>query len=422
MGKQISGNSITGNLLRKCRKLYEYCFCSWYPMAWIYNRLYCQKHKDCDTKKVELVSLETFCEENECQKEVLIKRGINKGHIYHKQYWNSHTNGEIEVYDVPEVFFAEFTDVFVFGGRSFLLKGSQLLEPNYTSESAKTFAWTNSVLKNQTGSKGIIRYIKEKEGILDHAFFLLGDDYSNYYHFLMEILPKFALCEKKKLYHGWPILVDAGLREIPSLQEALEVVNVNHHPIIWLKYDMRYPVRRLAYISPVTWTPIDMKHNLWPSNKDFVLCKEAMQCLKEIIVSSAVKLDVERIYVARYQTGRVRLKNDKAVAELCAEYGFRIIYPEKLNFIEQVAYFYSAKYIMACGGGGCTNAIFCNTETEMYVVAPREHNSLLWPTVLGNAGVKLRMIDAKIVKKRRFAAGDEFKVDLREVREILESL
>lgn len=405
---------------RTLKRAYGFFNSRFYPTAHIYHKLYCLKHRDFELKRVQLKSLEDYCECNGRNKTKLASG--DKFTVYSKQYWKDDEAGTKEgTYDVQEVFAAELADVSVIGGYSFLIKNSFLLEPNYTPETARTFVWTNPVLKIQIGSMGEIRY-RKTEITFDKALFLCGSAYSNYYHFLMEILPRLALSEQKNIYPDWPILADAGLKEIPSLYAALRMTNVNQHQIIWVELNTLYHVRKLAYVSPVTWAPMNMKHSLWPKGKDYVLCKQAIQCMKELITKQAAELEVKRLYVARYQTKNVRLLNDREMAELCTEYGFQVIFPEKLSFIEQVAYFHSAEYIMTCAGAGCTNAIFCREGTTMYMVVPRRHESILWPTVIINAGVRLLLIDAKIVKEASYAAGDGFEVDLQEVKKILESL
>lgn len=404
---------------RFVKRIYAFLNSEFYPTAHIYLILYCMKHKDYQVRKVDLYSLEDYCRSNGYFQQVLVP--AEYCNIYKKQYWNKISVTSYEKKMVPDVFSIELQGVSVIGDCNYIIKRNRLLVSNYTQETSSKFIWTNSALKIKYGKKGELRY-KKSLLTIDKGLYFSGGAVANYYHFMLDTLPRLALCEENDIYTGWSILIDSKIKEIPQLVSALEVINKSHHSIIWLEDNVKYDVECLAYISAVTWTPMNMRQGLWPQGKDYAFCATAVRCMKNMIVEKCNKVENDKIYVARYRTGKVRLINDKETADLCKKYGFTVIFPEELSFMEQVTYFYNAKCVIACAGAACTNAIFCTREAKMYMIVPHEHESLLWPTVIGNVGAALLVIDAEISRKAAFAAGDEFIVDLDEVKDILEKL
>lgn len=403
-------------IYKRLKSIYFYLKQEYYPTAHLYQILFTLKHREYELKKIQLYSVENYCQEKECIVDILAP--VEKCEIYKKPYDEFSTKEVEEVAPVPEVFSANLQDVSVIGGCNYIIKNNKLLVSNYTEETARDFVWTNETLKIKVNNNGEIRY-KKGNNKIEKALFFCGNAPVNYYHFLMETLPRLALCEQLGIYDKIPVVLDERIKQVSSLNEAFDIVNVKKHKVIWLKTGEIYDIHNMIYISATSWIPVNLKNGLWPRNKDFVFCRKAVECMRQLIVDQCENTNVEKLFIARYMLKNKRLKNDREVAELCSKNGFEVIFPEKLPFIKQVAYFCNAKYIIACAGAACTNAIFCSSSAKIYMIVPREHESLLWPTVIKNLDVSLLMIDAKITKKATHAPGDEFEVDLNKIERII---
>lgn len=73
----------------------------------------------------------------------------------------------------------------------------------------------------------------------------------------------------------------------------------------------------------------------------------------------------ERIYISRTGANHRRVLNEAAVLELLHPFGFVSVELEQFSFADQIALFARAKVIVAPHGGGLTNLIFCSPGTVL---------------------------------------------------------
>src|SRR5690606_3414725 len=73
----------------------------------------------------------------------------------------------------------------------------------------------------------------------------------------------------------------------------------------------------------------------------------------------------KRIYLSRTKNQMRRAGNSEDVENLFKKYGFDIVYPGTLSFLQQVALFASAEVIAGAGGAAFSNILFCNEGTRI---------------------------------------------------------
>lgn len=406
-------------LWKLVKKIYEFLTKELYLTAYVYNFLFCVKHREYKFLKVKIEALNDYSKLNNLRKQV-ISTG-NNARVYFRKFWNETLDKEYEEYPELEVFVSEMSDVSVFGETDYILKGQRLIIPKYNKETSDSFYWNNMTLKWQSKDKALIRYIDNYKYIAEGISYVGGAS-CNFFHFICEVLPKIVLCNEYDEYTDLPIIIDSGVRDIKPLKEALEFVVGNYREIIWLDKNTEIKVGRLIFVSPITSCPMNTKKNIFPDNKYMVMHEGALRKMREAIVSKVSGKGVDKIYIARYKTRNKRLQNDEEIAAICRDAGFEIIYPEELSFYEQVAYFKDARYVFACAGAGCTNIGFCSEQTKAFLFVPREHTTNLWPTYIGGLGVDAEFVSCRIVKKATYGSGDQYEADINEVKELLASI
>lgn len=215
--------------------------------------------------------------------------------------------------------------------------------------------------------KGMLRrHLSDQDRIdcFPEAISMIGSTSGNYVHWLTETAPKLALIERDGLYKNMPIIIDDDLH--PNIEKSIQCLLSGKREIIKVKRGQIVRVGRLIVVTPVAYIPFDFR---W-TKKDFVpeinpglamYVPQALNSLREKVVS---RLNVDgdiprpkRLYLRRTAKSRP-MKNASEVEAMVRKFGFHIVEPEKLNFIEQVKLFSEAELILGQGGAAFGNIIF----------------------------------------------------------------
>jgi hypothetical protein len=83
-----------------------------------------------------------------------------------------------------------------------------------------------------------------------------------------------------------------------------------------------------------------------------------------------------RLYVARTDTLRRRVRNEAALVEEMRQRGFEIVVPGGLTVTEQIRLFREASLVVGPHGAGMTNIVFCEPGTIVYELVPDEYRNV----------------------------------------------
>ena len=200
---------------------------------------------------------------------------------------------------------------------------------------------------------------------------------SNWFHFLIETLPRLFLLEKT-IDERVPILVSD---RVPSSGiEALSFISK----------------RSIRKVSTTGWVTVQKAHVPGPvifhpdtqffwGNQDCAqvnfdaIRKLASAVLEEIKPSRGTRLTFwERSSRYRYVT------NAQAVRALLRKLGFVIEDPSKLNFRDQVNSIYGSRALVAVGGALMSNFIFAAPETKIILLVSNFGKQYAMPRFLSN--------------------------------------
>ncbi|MBI1778500.1 MAG: glycosyltransferase family 61 protein [Proteobacteria bacterium] len=179
---------------------------------------------------------------------------------------------------------------------------------------------------------------------LRHAAVLGGS--SNYYHWLIDHLPRMALIEPGE---DRILIVN---RPISAVQrEALG--------------ELGFPPDRLLPIEPDECVEVD--DLLLPSlmSRSSLLHPEALAWLRRKFLPVAPTATAARIYVSRSKALKRRLLDEDAVIGMLRRHGFAVIHAEDLSFRRQVATFSSAQVIVAPHGAALSNLAFASSGSQV---------------------------------------------------------
>jgi hypothetical protein len=173
---------------------------------------------------------------------------------------------------------------------------------------------------------------------------------NNYYHWLIETLPRLSLFEARGKFPDGCFLYMPSLKERPSfVWDSIDAVGWSHRTRNLTNGS--YRVNRL--MVPTLTAPRGHISNdalLWLRSK-FVVQINLSKSSKEQLS--------ERIYVSRDDALVRKVVNSKEVDALMSEFGFRKVVMSGMTVSEQAIIFSSASVIVGLHGAALANVAFC---------------------------------------------------------------
>jgi capsular polysaccharide biosynthesis protein/tetratricopeptide (TPR) repeat protein len=183
---------------------------------------------------------------------------------------------------------------------------------------------------------------------------LTGLSGHNYYHWMVDVLPRFALLQQSGFEIDQIDRVFLNATNQPFQRATLAALGISLEKILESDRQPHIQADRLlvpAFAGPLGW--------LEPWAMDW-LRQQFLPLATPIVAKTKLP---ERIYISRNCANHRRVLNEAALIEQLQSYDFTPIQLETLSFAEQVALFAHAKIIIAPHGGGLTNLVFCRPGT-----------------------------------------------------------
>lgn len=253
-------------------------------------------------------------------------------------------------------------------------------------------------IRSHNQSTAVVNRCKKSEKI-QKGIFLCGNGASNYYHWIVEILPRLEFAVNLPArYQKFPLLVSDDVVSIPSFAYTLSIF-APERKIVVLDKNKSYIVNRLIFIT----SPNNLPFNIIANNKfnianvtldnlsiDFirktVLAKELTGCASESYP--------QKIFFCR--KAERRNYNQDEVFALLSKYDFVKMFMEDLTFTEQVRTVYHAEFIVGPTGAAWTNLLFCRPGTKALCwMAEEIGNFSGFSTLAGLVDVDLRYLTYK---------------------------
>ena len=203
----------------------------------------------------------------------------------------------------------------------------------------------------------------KKNEIIENGIYLSGPASSNYYHWMIEILPKMQFIEKlDEKFNEFPLLVDQKISQIPSIYKSLKILN-NKRRIIFLNCNNAYHVKKLILFSSLESAAFKIKESSSYEVQDFKFYPESIiyirNCMFDFFnIKNHDVIKGKRIFLGRKNSRRKYNQNE--IFSFFKKNNFKIIFPEDLTLEEQIKFFHNAEIIAGPTGAAWTNIIFCN--------------------------------------------------------------
>jgi capsular polysaccharide biosynthesis protein len=193
---------------------------------------------------------------------------------------------------------------------------------------------------------------------------------ANYFHWIYDTIPYlYTFLEEKKKIKNLKLLVSTpeGEKDLyPFVYESLSLLGIQKEDLVFLDFNTKYDLVLIG--SSLTHNRMSLE----PPHPELFSIINSMEFTPS---------KKERIYISRrtwtrpksdnigtdYTKQRMCVNEDEVVF-LFEKYGFKEVFCEDYSMKEKIGLFKSAKFVAGPIGGGMSNIIFCNADTNVLLI------------------------------------------------------
>lgn len=305
----------------------------------------------------QIVSIKNIedCKKNIVQK--LLDKSIFKN--YFPRFLNKNES-YIEV-STPEICLYKFNNAFIDIKSSSLLLNNELV--TYRTENERF----NEGFVTAHNHKDAKVNIKAEVEEIDEGFFLGGNGSWNWFHFLIEIMPKLTLFNEK---YCRILFVNEIILKTPSMRKILEIVTENKFEIKYLSAEKTYRIKELYHINDFNHVQFNRFDKLIKAEGTFYNAEITRNFSNLVSEKLSVTNSLpEKIFLYRKNTHRIA-ENQDQILEFLKGFGFVQVCLEELTVEEQAGYFKNAKFIVGISGAAWSNMLFCRNQPKAICFVP----------------------------------------------------
>ncbi len=264
----------------------------------------------------------------------------------------------------PEIAARLFSGAEVFGAGSAIIDRLTIAVPPLYLDRPDLLITDGTFLISQKNGRGVAHC--PSPATVPSGVALFASGVTNWYHWLIEILPAALLAEALPAeFDSFPFLVPEECLKHQTFRDSLALFTTGQRQVRTLPAGKPVKVGKLIHIDGVVSGPMNLIEGKWPTASDYsqngdVLLRYREALLERLGVTVA-KPD-RRIFLARGH-GR-RTYNQDELLEIAKGFGFEAVYPERLSFREQAETFASAEMVMGPSGAAFANMLFCQKDTR----------------------------------------------------------
>jgi hypothetical protein len=276
----------------------------------------------------------------------------------------------VNVAEIPNAIVSSYSHAFFVGDNAIreeysLLHRDELTLNDERDKLIRYIPQFRSPSKRGIANKRLID--EEVEGLVLN---LMGSNASNYYHWLIEWIPRIMVLEEIKE----PVSLLMSASSPQQFKQAVKEITGNRFNIIESKSEHCVKVKRMIHTNGWASVPCDVRADRRPHIQDIFIHPRVVSWLREGTKHIRKNKRNRKIYLRRSENLRRNFVNEIEVAKIIESYGFEMIVPEKLSFSEQVALFSEASVILGPTGAAFANIVFCSPGTHIIPITLGEGN------------------------------------------------
>lgn len=194
---------------------------------------------------------------------------------------------------------------------------------------------------------------------------LTGEHEQNYFHWVVEVLPRLFLYDLLRVEDSTPLIVTDGLH--PNHYRLLELVKDEERPVLLRPRGSWTRVAQLIYPSDVSRI-LDV-YDRAPNEETVFIPVTLIRAMARRVTTSvpAGPVGPKRIFLKRASSYR-NLMNSDEVEALLKDLDFSIVDPGQLAVDEQVRLFRNADLIVGPSGAAFANIAWCSPRAQILVL------------------------------------------------------
>lgn len=209
----------------------------------------------------------------------------------------------------------------------------------------------------------------------------------NYFHFIIEILPKFQIIHNADIPKEIPLIFDSNIKKVPQFLELIKIFNIEKRKIIyidkleWLKVEDAYVV------TPIHRFPLNLINPCIQKIDTIAYHSGLIKWIRDHIsshlsdsASNASSSENKKIFLSR-KSGKGRPYNESDVWNVIKDFDYKSIDTATMSIKGQIQMFSEANYIVAASGAALTNIIFCKPRTKVLVLYSIRDSSNFYSTL-----------------------------------------
>lgn len=284
-----------------------------------------------------------------------------------------------------ESYLAELADVEVIGGHGVILAdGGGIALLDLEKQDTSRVMIPDWLIYHHLDEHLLLRSTHSERAPVKEGIWLAGQSSGNYYHWLVEFLPRLKTIEQHPEYRGLPLIVDAELHG--NLLECLRRL-APERELVPLQPRRRYHFERLVVPSNLNTLPHDYRRNAVALAQDFAFTPPAIDYLRSRLAGLDEKSVAgrRRLYLVRRNPAYRRLLNADEVERFFLSRGFERVCPDDMSLAEQIEAFSHAAVIAGATGAGFANMVFAPREATViilyYAGVPHQYFSSLGSSI-----------------------------------------
>lgn len=229
---------------------------------------------------------------------------------------------------------------------------------------------------------------------LPKGIFLAGVGSFNWYHWLIEILPKTVLFQNLPAQlQDYPILVPPEFDRFPTYRQAFETLGLKNEVVVLAPYQS-YQVADLICIDTPSISPFNMRQGLWPELAENCNNTTVLNSFRDQVLAS---LDIvtttphRRIFLARSNTRRDY--DQASLIKMLEGLGIETVYTDRLDFKDQVQLLREAELVIGPSGAAWANMLFAQENTKGIIWTFPEYDKVAcYSNIAAMVGTDLRYL------------------------------
>lgn len=198
------------------------------------------------------------------------------------------------------------------------------------------------------------------------AIYFGGTFSSNYYHFIIDILPKVSYLQHIHNHKKLTIILDISAKNNPNFN-ALVQFFFKDYKIEYIDNNFYHEFEKIWYITSQNSTIPNIIDGSFYESRFTKLDPESISFLQNIVATNYNEtlvnvMPISKVFMAR--KSELRKYNEIELLDISKKHGFSPVYFEDLNIHEQIFIMKNADYIIGPSGAAWTNLLFSKPKAK----------------------------------------------------------